>query len=437
MEYFKKNYLYCLFLFTILLFTATGCTFSKKPITINIVDSYQDVDTDSKKWLETAITEFKTLHPEVTVNYRILCENEEDKLTKIDNFNSTLASNTSDDILIMDALPWETYDDSNYLADLSDAIAPFEKDENYYGNIITSFKEDKVYGIPLCFNPGFFIASEEIVPHIDSITTLTDYLAANPEKGSFTAKHFMNPQSDLLTKTLYECFYYDLLNSSETFLTSSKTIYNRISEYQGKPGEFNGKFSFTATPAFAIKTLIKDKEGDLLHGCYYPGFFDDIANAMNTEGYQLQSTQYFKPYAIVGINNNTKHAEVCKEFVSCLLSSKVQKEINTTYFPVCKEAVKEDFLAIRLGMLEHCKEGENRYYTAEAGDDYAITVLSEEQIESLLTLFGESNYPLPTDYSSEKFLSALVDVDKEHRIGKLSLEDAINQLNSAIQTAAQ
>lgn len=140
--------------------------------------------------LRQAVSMFQKTHQDVYIRYEIGMSGD-DSVTKEDairNLNTKIMSGQGPDILLLDGLPRESYEEKGILADISGITEEMSGDATLFPNIIEACRKDgKIYALPIRIQLLFMAGNPEDVQKVkdlDSLAELTEKLREEEPEGA-------------------------------------------------------------------------------------------------------------------------------------------------------------------------------------------------------------------------------------------------------------
>ncbi|WMJ85711.1 ABC transporter substrate-binding protein [Anaerocolumna sp. MB42-C2] len=270
---------------------------------------------------------FGQIHPEVRVI--ITAEMTQEEYDSADStiredyvraLNTELLSGNGPDILMLTGLPADAFVEKGVLADISDIINPMLEKGELYPNIIDNYKKNnKFYFVPIRFALNLLCADQQEFKNLNSIAALADYNPVSKNKtllGTMTVNDFIS--------TFAPYFSGNIISSDNTidkeklvtllnYLKKIADNSNLIDSYPPK-----GRGSNLWELASSIKANINQCSG-FLDSIFTLGIVDYAKGSFTV------FENSFTPLNEIGINNAGKNKDLCKEFITLLLSEEVQK----------------------------------------------------------------------------------------------------------------
>ncbi len=322
-----------------------------------------------------AISVFRRQHPDVFVRFET-AQSGETGMTKNDavkNLNTQLLAGEGPDVILLDDLPFSSYEEKGILQDLSGIVRQMERDGDYFTGILNGFqKEGGTYVLPFRFQVPLLAGEASVLKEITDLPSLSKAacklaeLADTKETvlGSYTPK-------ELLEKLYVPCAN-DWIHADgavdtgalEQFFTDALAIYKADQKnlnaqarkehlayvqfiqqhYEKKEKEA----SRVLYGIFRISEQVAKKQrltagylSDLYDFQMYLAVKRELLNQNIKIGYQpLLGKEHgvFCPSGMAGISVHAKNKALAEEFIVVLLSEQVQGNNFDDGFPVNADA---------------------------------------------------------------------------------------------------
>lgn len=399
--------------------------------TINAIPSpdltiYSLVDNST---IQKAIALFQKEHPDIKVNYTSAMSEEEyeasDTAIKEDyirTLNTELLAGGGTDLLLLDGLPADSYVEKGVLTDLSDVLIPMMDNGDLLTNILNPYKiEGHIYYAPVCFSlPLLYVRNEDVknIKKLDAIDKLVDY--ANEHEGitlfgNMTQDDFISVFSPFIASKIMR----------EDGTISKENLVALLSELK-VIAENTGIIDEYSEDGRQSNSLLKSDKNPLclksVGGFYNSMLSFSIANYANAD-YFIPFENSYIPSCEIGINNNSKQKELCKEFISFVFSEKVGKEDLFDDFSVNAKA-----LAISSQVDQSIYEDSS--FGSIIHEDGSISqlfykALNQEQRDTLVNACCSVNKRLATD---THMVSIFLEETTELFKGNSSVEETANRI---------
>ncbi len=401
------------------------------------VTAWQDRDI-----LRTALTEYQIAHPNVTIEYSFRCSDlpktEQEANTLLQITNTEIVSSQAADLYVLDYLPWQKYQENGLLLDISDVVAPFAEDEDYFGNVLTAYgAEDGLYAVPWFFAAKFILCKEDLAPYVQNIHEFASYLESHPDEPGLIP-HYYRDMPEVFLSMMYEFYQDDLYEdgtltpqSVERFLTSAEIIYNREQENTDarilRPTEKN-YLSFSYLQYFPFGTDVylfyEEQEGSVLLLPTTAMGISDLLKVNYHPDYTMIPVEGIRSRLLFGIHSRTMEEEAAKDLLRYLLSyyaeaGSTDRSIEMFGFlpglPIYKPAITTHF--------------EKYYLTNEIKDNNPLYTYSEEETENLLAELGNFRTPVyTTEAFDDEAFSVFISGSSGFLTGEKPLEEAVDEI---------
>ena len=302
--------------------------------------------------IRQAISLYQSKYPDVKVDYTVAMGEEGGAVSDyIRALNTELLAGSGADILILDGLPVDSYLEKGVLTDISDIIKPLKDSGKILSNIVDCFnKKDKLYQIPLRFSVPMIVGNEDAVSSVNNLKSILSYIQNSNEKPytySLTYKELLQNNLALYSKEFYKDGEFDR-EQLVSFLNNLNQIAKNI-----KATEISEDASVTEEGFVDSSRLFEDKKyrilglvsNKFLTGTTLASSFATIMvpNAIkNTRSLEMSTiNNSFIPRGMIGLNSSSKEMDLAKQFITYLLSSKVQDTDLFDGFPVNNHSLKK------------------------------------------------------------------------------------------------
>ncbi|WP_097015439.1 extracellular solute-binding protein [Anaerocolumna aminovalerica] len=372
--------------------------------------------------LRQAAAVFHKTYPDVKINFTIAMTDDEyrkaDRTAKEDYIralNTELLAGNGPDILVLNELPADSFVEKGVLTDISDIIQPMIDKGELYPDIMKNYiKDDKIYYVPARFNLQLLCARTPNAQDLSTLENLADYAVNHMDKtlfGSMALEDFITTFAPYITNKILNN---DGKINKEKLVSELETL-KSIGDNIGIIDEYTGDDKYMNHPL-----NLTDKIELNLSKC--GGFNDAIFPIGIVELIKGSYTVFensFTSSCELGINQASKSQELAKEFISLVLSEKIQKDDFYDGFSINKK-----------GLILNSQEDRSNYalatgITTEDGKDmvYTFEALNKEQMEQLIQNCSKASNRIIKD---EPLLETLKEETKEFFQGNLSAEETAN-----------
>ena len=410
--------------------------------------------------LRQAIIRYQGAHPDVYVEYKVGMDEEgsatrEDAVKKL---NTEIMAGKGPDFLILDGLPVNSYMEKGVLADLTPYLAELEKEEKILPNIKESFTADgKICMIPAAFTVSMYMTDKENMTDMSDLSSLADLMeklrSENPGKGimeTYSMDMILNalmPVSAPIwfteagqlntaelsgyleqTKRIYDACMEDLdeevlqryLDMAENGVNSS----DEVSAYNDLQG--GGMQIIAGNEKVALGELKNAYNYAFMKSVNKPGNREDGRNCQMalTPGNVKDS---FRPYALMGVNAASGHAELAGALLRETLSEDMQSLIYPVGFPVNETGLQTYLETLGGRVPDWAGPGTSYGGSSLTGDDGMVIYMSmyvptEQETKELFDLLSSVRTPYLVDAVVE---DAVREAGKYYIEERCSLEEAV------------
>ncbi len=279
---------------------------------------------EDSRIIRSAISNFKTSHPEVKVEFQVegAAESTATRSELIRALNAKLFAGDGPDILLLDGLPADSYVEKGVLYDMGRTV--IENTELYPGIREAYSQGGSCYMIPARIGVPVYIGTKDVIAHAGSLEELAGFAS------QVKLPYFTKISYGKLIEDFYP--YY-----AEMFIKDGNQIDKEGLE------RFLIQIKMIADNVPAAENTDKDETVDSLHdmglgecslsvsvlkGMSYQWAAEHFSVARNIDGELTAVGDWFVPYSLMGINNASTSKELAMEFINEVLS----EEMQTVYF---------------------------------------------------------------------------------------------------------
>lgn len=374
--------------------------------------------------IRQAVALFQQKHPEVRVNFTVAMTTDEYTTSNtavkedyIKTLNTELLAGGGTDMLLLDGLPADSYVEKGVLTDMSDVIKPMLDNGDLLTNILNPYiKEGKIYYAPVRFELPLLYGRNEEVKEIGTIDKLADYVNEQDSTslfGNMTQDDFISVFSPFITSRIMTETATINKENLIALLSDIKVIAGNsgiIDQYSEDGYRGNNIWELASN----IKLCLKSVNG--FNDSMFPL---GIVTYVNGDFIPFESS--FIPECEIGINNNSKQKELCKEFISFVFSEEIGKEdfydgfpVNAKALTLCSQLNRNDYQAYSE------IENEDGSYS-----EIVFRVLNQEQIDTLVSACLSTNNRAIND---TQINSVFLEETKDFFKGTLSAEETADRI---------
>lgn len=405
--------------------------------------------------IRQAISLFQKRNPGVYIRYEVGMTGDDGMTAEdaIKNLNTKIMSGKGPDLLVLDGLPDQSYEQKGILADLTELEESMTGENRLLPNLVDAFREDgKLYSVPVRFRLPLIVGPKSVIEGISDLSSLGDTIEQLRKE---------NPAGGLTGLVMEEQVLYTLaLSSSATwmnekgeideealteFLTQAKRIYQaEITGYDAaelkEMIERNANLVWNNTEVVwerydasaASKSIGVARDSIKLGVGTAAGMdadFNLIATlAENDQSFdyclgELQAEKGFLPATRLAIYAESMENELAVEFFRFIFSRELQDLQLPTGFPMNQASFE--------AQKENPRGEENQSgisITGGDGDDIFhldIRWASPEQFEKFQAMVESLNTACISDSVIEK---TVYEIGPEALNGSASVEDTVAKI---------
>ncbi|MCI8660147.1 MAG: hypothetical protein HFG54_07870 [Lachnospiraceae bacterium] len=337
--------------------------------------------------------------------------------------NTELLNGKGADVLILDGLPWKSYEEKGILADMRQIFTDIQKEEPMMEQVVSDFtREDGgIYQMPARIGIPVVIGNELARQAFDNIETMAGYKGEKPLMAADTYENLLCLMANLQYQQLFDSREGDI---TEDLLVRYLETAKGIGEENGSRTMFTEEemerlwVSNNKMPYGIRGTSINYDYGSCACGVENMlGLYDLIIPKAVLKKHPEASMEsihriYF-PRILIGVNQGSSKPELAREFVRCLFSVEVQKEEFFDGFPVNLRAQEENCIST----------GKNDISIGSGIGDYHISGEwpNTQERRELYEIIRSVSVPVMMD---ETIMNMIVDGARDYFDGKVSAREA-------------
>ncbi len=291
----------------------------------------------SREMVAKLVSDFRSSHPDVFVKYQVGMEDSgcSHVSDAINILNTEILSGNGPDIIILNGLPWEAYQDKKILEDLSSDLKPYFDKNEVFENLFSVYKKDgSQYVAPILFEIPVIVGEGSKISGIDS---MGEVLHAVKSEQDLAPLAFIGDYLSYMVS-----IYWQRIEKEDGSINKEelKQVLEHVKELVGllQPGE-NDKMSFSffdavdneedATAFGGLLDVWNVVHGNTAMSLGYLGSIVDFTALSDHVPGQNLSYQMLPEHVFsslnAGINSGSNSMEAAKEFLKFALSEKEQK----------------------------------------------------------------------------------------------------------------
>lgn len=323
--------------------------------------------------IRQAISVFRKKNKEVFVRFEVGVSGE-DGVTESDaikNLNTKLLAGDGPDLILLDGMPMDSYEEKGMLTDCSDVVQELEGKETFFEGIVKGFqREQGLFAIPFRIQVPLVIGKSSAISSVTDLASLADMAEKQAGQSDVTETVLGTYTAEELLEKIYLTSAGSWLNEEKTidreklkeFLSQAKRLYEAdqknldsgekkhheegIEEYKKFYKDENKVKQLMQSASRVFEQLRKTQ---VVTAGYLTTMmeFQQVTSVNKQIGGQTfrawngQCRDIYCSNGTIGIAATAKNAEMAKEFVRVLLGKEVQAKDLSDGFPVNADAYKE------------------------------------------------------------------------------------------------
>lgn len=295
--------------------------------------------------IRQAVVSFQQNHPDVRVTLNIAMKDDDDTNSKEDyirSLNTSLLAGQGDDLLVLDGLPYESYQKKGVLADLTDCIQPMLDKGELLSNVFDPFHIDNgYYYVPTKFSPLVVIGNGDSASACTSLEGIITYAKTNTDRSILGKRTSTKLIEMFLPAALPSMRNHDgSLNEKNlhTFLKQLQEIYTLTDGISVLDPDYDendvNNLGDTFDLASSITIDVTRSDGYMMT-CF------DLAIMQFIHGSISSYEHAFHPTGLLGINKASKQKKLAEEFLLYTLSPQMQAKDLLDGHPVNTKSLND------------------------------------------------------------------------------------------------
>ena len=372
--------------------------------------------------INQAATLFQKKHPDTMVSVHVACADTDDKEaeTERNRLMTSLAAGDGEDVIVLSGLDDNALAKKGVLMDLSDIVTPMEENGELLQAIVDGEKsaDGKQQILPVRFALPLLLSKEKRASEMTDLAALAK--AAEQTDGSLLGTF----TGEDLVETFAPYFMPDIIMDKQldteklrTVLQELQTIaaHSDLIEKYKKGERASNEWDLPSTMQAVL--------------CQISGFNDamfDLAIINLVKGDYTSFENAYIPTVEIGVNANTKQADLAKEFAAFVMSREVQDGDFYDGFPVNKESLH---MQVSLDRSDYAA-----YTTIEGADGQEIGLDIEpikapdaDKLEAVCESLSKKTM------QDAKVLEELKKAVPDYLLGRQSLDDTISKIQDGVK----
>lgn len=314
------------------------------------------------KTLRQAAGELQRKNSDIKVNIRVGIDNDS-SITKSDairTLNTELLAGKGPDLILLDGMPIDSYISKGVLTDLTDVLLTLkENGEDLLDNVKNTYKKDsKVFAVPAKFILPAMWVDEEYSNQMKNLKQLADFAEKHNDKQIIpcssiedlirifcvtSAPHWIDDKGNIKEEE-----FMDFLKDIRRISDVDK---NFMKEDITSDEEIKGSSTSNMSPIISMAFESMKNTTDIFSWAFGRSYsYCDYLRGYNSVNLPYlaikernggiviplpgQVDNAFVPVSSIGVNSNSAHIDIAKEFVGVMLSSSVQNARTYDGFPI-------------------------------------------------------------------------------------------------------
>ncbi len=372
--------------------------------------------------INQAATLFQKKHPDTMVSVHVACADTDDKEAEKEHnrLMTSLAAGDGEDVLVLSGLDDNALAQKGVLMDLSDIVTPMEENGELLQTIVDGEKtaDGKQQILPVRFALPLLLSKEKRASEMTDLAALAK--AAEQTDGSLLGTF----TGEDLVENFAPYFMPDIITDKQldteklrTVLQELQTIaaHSDLIEKYKKGERASNEWDLPSTMQAVL--------------CQISGFNDamfDLAIINLVKGDYTSFENAYIPTVEIGVNANTKQADLAKEFAAFVMSREVQDGDFYDGFPVNKESLH---MQVSLDRSDYAA-----YTTIEGADGQEIGLDIEpikapdaDKLEAVCESLSKKTM------QDAKVLEELKKAVPDYLLGRQSLDDTISKIQDGVK----
>ncbi len=320
-----------------------------------------------------AISMFRKKNREVFVRFEVGVsgENGVTESDAIKNLNTKLLAGDGPDLILLDGMPMDSYEEKGMLADCSDVVQEMEGKEHFFDGVVKGFQSNQgLFAIPFRIQIPLLIGKSSAVSGITDLASLADMAEKQAGKPDVTETVLGTYTAEELLEKMYLLSADSWLNEEKTidreklkeFLTQTKRLYeadqkNLDSGEKKLHEEDIENYKKYYEDEKKVKQIMQSvsrvfeqlRKTQVVTVGYLTTMMDfqqvtsvnEKIGGQTFQAWNGQCQDLFCPTGTVGIAATSTNMDLAKEFIRVLLGKEVQAKDLSDGFPVSADAFKE------------------------------------------------------------------------------------------------
>lgn len=409
-----------------------------------------------------AISMFRKKNREVFVRFEVGVsgENGVTESDAIKNLNTKLLAGDGPDLILLDGMPMDSYEEKGMLADCSDVVQELEGKEHFFDGVVKGFQSNQgLFAIPFRIQIPLLIGKSSAVSGITDLASLADMAEKQAGKPDVTETVLGTYTAEELLEKMYLLSADSWLNEEKTidreklkeFLTQTKRLYeadqkNLDSGEKKLHEEDIENYKKYYEDEKKVKQIMQSvsrvfeqlRKTQVVTAGYLTTMMDfqqvtsvnEKIGGQTFQAWNGQCQDLFCPTGTVGIAATSTNMDLAKEFIRVLLGKEVQAKDLSDGFPVSADAFKE-FTTNPYPDSSMTTSGEDKDGNTVQLD---ISWPGREEIDQLKKIIESRKTPV---MAQSEWMNEVVSIGAKALTGEKGVEESVEEIVQKISLHLQ
>lgn len=375
-------------------------------------------------FLQQAAVQYHKQHPEVLIHVDAAISMTDKYSGNADyqqiyqDLNTSLTSGNGPDLMVMDHLKLDTYASKGLLLNLQEILQPMEEDGTLLSNITTAYEEadGRRYAVPLQFGLLLAVGRDVQPEEMSSMDAIAKAVSGKTES-------YMGDRTcGELVEEFYPLIVDDILQNRQVNRDTLRPWLEDLKKIADNcgilPSRKEGRAANIWDLGSDVKLVLQETDGFNQAMTPYA-----VAELLNANVVSVENAFY--PKMVIGINSQSEHVEIAKDFLRFALSEELQSVDTYEGFPVNAKALETQAAADR-----SMAEAYTTYDIDGSTAEFAIKAYSEETANHLMELCRAATLCLKEDTQIE---TSLTESLQAYLQGQASVEEAMDAVEGSLK----
>lgn len=386
--------------------------------------------------VEKLIGDFQSSHPEAYVTYQVGLEQGANKTEAdaINSLNTEIMAGNGPDVLILNNLPWEDYEEQGILEDFTKELALDLEEGSLFENLFLPYqKEGKQYAVPISFQIPVLVRDSQ-ASEVTSLEELTRVIQKTEISPLYRApKELLRYLASIYWQRIEQ---EGSVSKEElkNLLTEAEKIEEAIQE-KGEEAMLNfisdetadSSMDFFANDA-GLHHISDIAYGNTAMAMGYLGYLPDFVDMHNLGLTGCAISEHVFRSLLAGINRKSSSMDTAKEFLKFALSEEEQEIFTGTNFLIREFPVNRGVYEKMIQEPSAEKTEElygNRYETWGRNLQLTFTWPGKEEFDRLTEMIENLSAPAMEDPVAAETVS---EQGARYLSGEQGVDETVNEI---------